>query len=218
MPFDSWVQYFRQRTSCGLPAPPGAPFQVYQARPFIHSQWNSLEAFSPAKVVLIGPLPDWVQNIGGAVTIRTEAFLHEPKEALRYFAALLESLRSQNPPLFRWATAGAAMIYDRARDRLYYGISRWVMALAIHPTLVQRVNGLPLVLAPDGAQMNTRVLYRHPHTCAEFKALNWALTDGAREQDLDLWCFKIRTMEPFPRCDNCKETVPQASLARIWTC
>ena len=66
--------------------------------------------------------------------------------------------------------------------------------------------------------MNTRVPYRHPQTCAEFKALNWALVDGAREEDLDLWCFKMTTMEAFPRCDNCKETVPQGALARIWTC
>ena len=139
MPFSSWEQFFRQRTYIGLPVPPGQHGQAYQARPFIHSQWNNIETFAPADVGLIGPLPGWVQNVGGAVTIRAEAFLHEPKEAIRYFAALLESVSGQKQ-LFRWATAAAAVIYDRARDRLYYGISRGVLGLAIHATLASAYN------------------------------------------------------------------------------
>jgi hypothetical protein len=216
MPFFSWQQFFRQRTAIGLPVPPGQQGPLYAARPLIHSQWNNIEAVTPPAARRIGALPDWLQNLGGAVTIRTEALLNEPKEAIRYFSALLESVKGQQ--LFLWASAGAAVIYDRARDRIYYGISRSSPGLAIHPTLAHRVQLLPRVLAPDGTQMNTRIPFRHPQTCAEFKALNWALTDGAREDDLDLWCFKMKTMEPYPRCDNCRDTVPQGALARIWTC
>jgi cytidine deaminase len=69
-----------------------------------------------------------------------------------------------------------------------------------------------------GAMVNSLVPIRHAQTCAEFQALNTALFDGAQEQDLELWCFKAATMDPFPRCGNCRVTVPDNQLARIWTC
>jgi hypothetical protein len=109
------------------------------------------------------------------------------------------------------------VIYDRLRDKLYYAASRYLSALTIHAKLAARVQQLPVVQGPAG-MVNTFVGTRHAHTCAEFQALNGALSDGAQEHDLELWCFKVATMEPLPRCDNCRVTVPQNALAQIWTC
>src|SRR5262249_15147572 len=109
-------------------------------------------------------------------------------------------------------------IYDRATDKLYYAASRYLPILQIHATLAQRVQQLPVVPGQGGILLNTLIPMRHAQTCAEFQALNQALLDGAQEHNLDLWCFRVATMEPFPQCPNCRMTVPRTALARIWTC
>lgn len=213
MPYHSWNQFRKQQQSLGLPA----NANDYANRPLIHSKWQNHASFDPADVPLIGALPGWAQNIAGVVTVAMAGVPQELVEGLRNYGAILESLIPQKPPLFR-SSAGGAVLYDRARDRLYYGVSRYLPALAIHPTMTARVQQLPLVQGQAGAMVNTLVPTRHAHTCAEFQALNTALFDGAREQDLALWCFKAATIEPFPRCGNCRVTVPDHQLSRIWTC
>lgn len=152
-------------------------------------------------------------------TIRTVGFglPSELLEGVRNFGAIFESVIRQKLAVIR-PTAVGAVLYDRAAGRLYYAASRFLPGLRIHPTLIGRVERLPAVSAKGGALINTLVPNRHAQTCCEFQALNQALLDGARERDLELWCFRAATMEPFPRCHNCRVTVPRNQLARIWTC
>ena len=216
MPYNSWVQFRRQRASLNLSVALAVLKHEYPLRPLIHNQWNNRDTFNPADIQLIGASPPWVQNNGGVVTIQVAGLLPELLAGIRYYAALLESVISHKPPIIR-GTAGGAVIYDRVRDRLYYAASRWLPGLQPHATLTGRVNQLPVVQTATGP-INTLVPNRHAQTCADFQALNWALRDGAREQDLELWCFRARTMEPFPRCPNCRVTVPFNAPARVWTC
>lgn len=136
---------------------------------------------------------------------------------LEAVSAILESIIHQKPSVLRPSAVGA-VLYDRAAGRLYYAASRFLPGLRIHPTLMARVHALPAVSTGGGAVINTLIPNRHAQTCSGFQALNQALLDGARERDLELWCFRAATMEPFPRCHNCRVTVPQNKLARIWTC
>jgi len=217
MPYNSWVQFRKQRVSVGLPVSLAVLLHEYPLRPLIHSQWNKRDTYSPADVPLIGALPPWVRNNGGVVTIQTLGLAAELLDGVRYYGALLESIIPNRPSIIR-GTAGGAVIHDRTTDRLYYAVSRWQPGLPIHPALAARVQQLPAVQVQGGAILHTLVPMRHAQTCAEFQALNQALLDGAQEHDLDLWCFKAATMEPFPRCPNCQVTVPQNALRRIWTC
>lgn len=211
MPYNSWVQFCRQRRSIGLPK--GAR-RAYPARPLIHSKWGNYRTFSPALIPT--DFPTWVQNNAGVVTILVDLVPPEMLEGVRNYGALLESLIPTQPPVIR-ASAGGAVIYDRARDRLYYAASRWRPRLVIHEVLAARVEQLPVVQTPTGP-MHTLWPNRHAQTCAEFQALNEALIDGAQERNLELWCFRATTIEPLPRCPNCRITVPDKILSRIWTC
>ena len=216
MPYNPRHQFRRHRDSVSLPVASGVLQQQYPLRPLIHSRWNNHDMYHPADVPLIGALPTWIRNIGGSVTIQSGGLLPELQAAIRYYAAMLESIIPHQQRIIR-GTAGGAVIYDRATDRLYYAASRWLAGLQIHVTLAARVQQLPVVQGHGGAQLHTLVPNRHAQTCAEFQALNQALLDGAQERNLDLWSFKAATMEPFPRCANCRVTVPDNALARIWT-
>jgi hypothetical protein len=215
MPYNPWIQFRRQRASLGLPIALPLLRQQYSLRPLTHSNWNSYNSYSPAFVPLIVPLPAWMQNNGGVVTIQTAAVPAELLAGVRYYSAMLEGLLPHQPPLFR-ASAGGAVVHDGTTDRLYYAVSRFLPDLQIHPVLMARLNLLPLVQTA-AEPINTRIPNRHAHTCAEFQALNLALADGAHEQDLNVWCFRVTTAEPFWRCPNCRTTVPEESIGRIWT-
>jgi hypothetical protein len=216
MPYYSWPQFRRQRASLGLPVGLAVLQQDYPLRPLIHSRWNNHDTYNPAKVPHIGVLPAWMQTNSGVVPIQTGGLLPELLAGIRYYAAMLESIIPHQPPIIA-GTAGGAVIYDRTTDKLYYAASRYLPGLLIHATLTGREMQLPVVQTQTGP-IHTLVPHRHAQTCAEFQALNAALQDGAQEQHLDLWCFKVATMEPFPRCLNCRVTVPDGALARIWTC
>jgi hypothetical protein len=216
MPYNSWVQFRRQRNSVGLPVAQAVLLHEYQTRPLIHSRWNNHGRYSPANVPLIEALPAWAQNNGGVVTLEMNGLPPELLDGIRNYGGLLESIISHQPRIIR-GTAGGAVIYNPTTDRLYYAASRGLPALQIHATLAPRIQLLPLVQGPGGILVHTLVPMRHAQTCAEFQALNQALMDGADEGDLELWCFKAATMEPVPRCPNCQITVPQNALAKIWT-
>lgn len=213
MPYHSWNQFRRQRFSLGLPS----TAHDYAIRPLNHSKLQNQATFDPADVPLIGAMRGWLLNNGGVVTIASAGLPQELQQGLSNYGAMLESIIPRTPRIIR-PSAGGAVLYDRATDRLYYGASRYLPALAIHATLIARVQQLPLAHGHAGVMVNTLVGARHAHTCGEFQALNAALFDGAQEQDLELWCFKAATMEPLPRCANCRVTVPESTLARIWTC
>ncbi len=217
MPYNSWIQFRRQRVSVGLPVTFGVLAQEYPVRPMCHSLWNQHDTFSPADSPLTIPLEPWVHDSGGIITIQKSGMASELLGGVQYYGALLEALIARRPAIIR-GSAGGAVLHDRSRDRLYYAASRWIPGISIHPTLTQRVQQLPMAQGPGGTVIPTLVPTRHAQTCAEFQALNWALSDGAVEQNLDVWCFRARTMEPRPRCPNCRITVPRSSLGRIWTC
>jgi hypothetical protein len=214
MPYNSWLQFRRQRRSVGLPIDFATLLQAYPSRPLTHSQWNNRDTFGPNDVP--SALPAWVQNNGGVVVIQTAGLATELLNAIEGYGAFLESIVPRKPVIIR-GSAGGAIMHDRATDRLYYGASRFVSGLQKHAVLAAREMRLPLVHGKAGA-IRTKVRMRHAQTCAEFQVLNEALFDGAKENDLDLWCFHVATMEPYPRCPNCRDTVPDIALRRIWTC
>jgi len=216
MPYNGRLQYRRQRASVGLSVVAAVLQQQYPLRPLIHTRWNNHDTYNPASVPLTGALPPWILTNAGVVGIQTAGVLPELLASIRYYGAFVEGIIPHQPPIIR-GSAGAAVIYDRTTDKLYYAVSRYLPGLLIHGTLAARVQQLPAVHGQAGIQINTLVPNRHAETCAEFQALNRALLDGAHEQHLDLWCFRAATMEPLPQCPNCRVTVPQTGLARVWT-
>jgi hypothetical protein len=51
--------------------------------------------------------------------------------------------------------------------------------------------------------------------CAEIRASNSALRDGAKMEDLDLYTFRLQpdgTLEAMPRCQNCQITTQGANV------
>jgi uncharacterized Zn-binding protein involved in type VI secretion len=63
----------------------------------------------------------------------------------------------------------------------------------IHPTLRDRM--------PNPSLVEKHV----PENCAEFKAANKALNDGAKLEDIDIYTIN-RQKNPIPRCKNCEKT------------
>jgi hypothetical protein len=181
MPYNSWVQFRRQRFSVGLSTSLAALLHEYPLRPLVHKLWKNHDTFSPAEVPAV--LPPWVQHIGGVARITTNGLPPELLEAIRYYGALLEDIIPFKPRIIR-GTAGGSVIHDRRTDRLYYAVSRWRPDLPVHPTLAARVLQLPVVQTNVGP-VNTRFPNRHAQTCAEFQALNEALFDGAQENNLE---------------------------------
>jgi hypothetical protein len=137
-------------------------------------------------------------------------------DAIESYGALLECILSHMPQPIR-PTAVGAVIYDTRRDRLYYGTSGFITTMPrmlVHQDLIAREQTLPLIV-PLGVR--TLVGTRSPRTCSEFKALNRALLEGAREKDPHVWTFRVRDMRPIPRCPNCRVTVSANRLGKIWT-
>lgn len=66
----------------------------------------------------------------------------------------------------------------------------------------------PETIAPELAnKMPSESLEKWPvENCAEFKATNNALLDGAKPENLEVHTVVTKTGEAFPRCDNCKLT------------
>jgi hypothetical protein len=49
-----------------------------------------------------------------------------------------------------------------------------------------------------------------PENCAEFNAVNKALNEGAKIEDLVVHTVQVRSGNPFPRCNNCRVTTAGA--------
>ncbi|MEH2135828.1 hypothetical protein [Nostoc sp.] len=48
--------------------------------------------------------------------------------------------------------------------------------------------------------------------CAEFKAVNDALLDGANIKDLEVHTVRTRSGEAYPRCRNCRKTIDSPNV------
>jgi hypothetical protein len=157
-----------------------------------------------------------MQHAPAGLQIQVSGIAPELLEAIRSYGAMLEGNLTHVPPPIR-PTAVGAVIYDAGRDKLYYGVSGFnstIFRMKVDARLTAHEQTLPLAL-PNGGR--TAVWQRSPRTCSEYKALNGALLDGANEQDLQVWAFRARDMRPIPRCPNCRVTIPDNLIGRVWT-
>ena len=208
MPYHRWLQFLRQQSSLRV--------QQYHTRAANHSRWPDFSTYLTGDAALLLTVEAWMQNTAGGIEIQLNGAAPELLEATRSYGAMLEGSLTHVPPPIR-RTAVGAVIYDVARDRLYYGVSGFNASIArmnVHAMLTAREQGLPMIL-PNGGR--TAVWQRSPRTCSEYKALNRALFDGAHESDLHVWTFRAGDMRPIPQCANCRVTVPRSRLGRIWT-
>lgn len=101
--------------------------------------------------------------------------------------------KSEFPNGRRPAKTSAAI--DRKTGKIYQDDSGYPMPTQeeIHPTLRDRI--------PNPSLVEKHV----PENCAEFKAANKALNDGAKLEDIDIYTIN-RQKNPIPRCKNCEKT------------
>jgi hypothetical protein len=101
--------------------------------------------------------------------------------------------------------SAATVLFDERTGKFYYGKSGEPYPSIIHPDLE---SSFPTAsLAGHG---------RPPINCAECKALNDALLDGAKLENLHGYTFRPRTGNMMPRCSNCQVTVPDPPIT-IWS-
>jgi hypothetical protein len=102
--------------------------------------------------------------------------------------------------------AAVSAILDSATGKIYYGASGKPYPSVIDPSL----EGL-LSSAPGAAHGQP------PIHCAECKALNAALLDGANPSNLHVYTLRPRTGSSLPRCPNCQVTVPDDWGISVWS-
>jgi uncharacterized Zn-binding protein involved in type VI secretion len=91
--------------------------------------------------------------------------------------------------------AKTSVVKDRKTGKIYQDDSGWPVPSEneINPKLSKRI--------PDPS------LEKHdPNNCAEFKAVNKALNDGADINDLDVYTMSRNKLTPAHRCKNCLKT------------
>jgi hypothetical protein len=215
MAYHSWIEFRKQwkavRVAGGLPALRLA-YQNWTPPP---THWNAFTDFDPIYNAKVTHLTGWQPGAANVIQIPIQPPAMRPDllEAIEHFGAVLQNAKNVAQPKLQGSARGA-VIYDVARDKLYYAVSRSSVNLNIHPTLIGRQQQ---ILAVPG-QNNGSLTGWASHACAEFRALNLALFDGAHEGDLEVWTFRAKNMEPTPRCRNCEYTVPWGALCRICTC
>jgi hypothetical protein len=213
MPYHSWIEFRKQRAAAGVRGTQAALNHGYLHWPQQPAYWNAFRDFDPIHNANVTLLTGWQPNASGVIQIPLRGMQQELLEGIEHFGAVLQ--RAKNiavPPL--QGSARGSVIYDGVRDRLYYAVSRNTVNMNIHRTLVTRQQ--QIAAAPG--QIGGRLAPWAPHVCAEFRAFNKALQDGAQEGNLEVWTFRARDMQPTPRCPNCEFTVPWNALRRIWTC
>jgi hypothetical protein len=216
MPYHAWREFRKQRRAAGVRGSLAALVAAYWNWPQQPNNWNAFRAFDPADNAYVAQLTGWNANLQGTIQIPLAGVPQELVAAIARFGALLQTARNAHvavPPL--QASARGSVLYDTVTDKLYYAVSRNQPGLIIHPTLVARQHQIPALAGQAAASL----LPGWPSfVCAEFRALNQALLDGAQESDLEVWTFRARDMQPTLRCPNCRVTVPWNALHRIWTC
>jgi hypothetical protein len=86
-----------------------------------------------------------------------------------------------------------SVVVNKITGKVYKGTSGKPYPTEIHPALKDRM--------PDPSMERWA-----PENCAEFKAVNEALLDGATFGDLEVSTVIVRSGEAFPRCNNCQKT------------
>jgi hypothetical protein len=102
-------------------------------------------------------------------------------------AELYENLGKKAPT----ATATAV---DTKTGKVYYGTSGKPLPTTIDEYLAER---MPVPSEEPWEVSN----------CAEFKAVNDALLDGANIRDLEVHTVRTKTGQAYPRCRNCRKTI-----------
>ena len=92
-----------------------------------------------------------------------------------------------------WPTANSAVV-DTETGTVYQGVSGQPLPTTIHPYLAER---MPVPSLERWQVAN----------CAEFKAVNDALVNGARIEKLEVHTVRTKKGEAYPRCKNCRLTV-----------
>ena len=90
-------------------------------------------------------------------------------------------------------TATAAVV-DTRTGKVYYGTSGKPLPTTIDEYLAERM--------PVPSEELWEV-----SNCAEFKAVNDALLDGANIRNLEVHTVRTRSGEAYPRCRNCRKTI-----------
>ena len=90
---------------------------------------------------------------------------------------------------------------DTTTGKVYTGTSGNPQPANLSPVMEQRVNAM-------GASREPWCITN----CAEFKAANNALLDGASIENLEIHTVRTKTGVPFPRCNNCKVTTAGARV------
>ena len=90
-------------------------------------------------------------------------------------------------------------VVDRRTGRVYQDDSGYPHHENIHPKIQSRI--------PDPSKEKWV-----PQNCAEFKAVNKALRDGARIDDLEIYTVDSKTLAPAHRCKNCLVTTRGAKV------
>ncbi len=111
----------------------------------------------------------------------------QAKDLAEAKAAELRALPRKDRP-----TANAAVV-DKTTGKIYYGNAGKPLPTTVDPYLAERM--------PNPSLENWEVA-----NCAEFKAVNDALLNGARIENLEVYTVRTKTGEAYPRCKNCRIT------------
>jgi len=118
---------------------------------------------------------------------------------------LMQAVSDYNAELnaARLRPGAASVVYDETTGKIYTETSGPPPA-EVHPIL------------QDRAPSESLVGNRPPLACAECRAVNKALLDGADEANLHVYTFRPRNSAPIPRCLNCQVTIPSPPY-RVWS-
>ncbi|MEH2288866.1 YwqJ-related putative deaminase [Nostoc sp.] len=106
-------------------------------------------------------------------------------------------LRNTLPKKDRPAATAAAV--DTETGKVYYGTSGKPLPTIIDEYLAERM--------PVPSEEKWEV-----SNCAEFKAVNDALLDGANIMDLEVHTVRTRSGEAYSRCRNCRKTIDSPNV------
>ena len=120
------------------------------------------------------------------------------------------------------ASCGATELAQKRADELRNKLSKRKQPRATSAVVDKKTGKVyfgdsgarPDVISPDlKAKIPSESFEDWPvNNCAEFDAVNKAMLDGADINDLEVATVKVKTGEPFPRCQNCLATTEGADV------
>ncbi|MBD2499005.1 hypothetical protein H6G83_00010 [Anabaena azotica FACHB-119] len=136
----------------------------------------------------------WLKERQQLKTTRQKINSGKAKSAAETKASELRS----SLPKKKIPTATSAVV-DVSTGKVYYATSGRPYPQTIHPLLQARMPNPSLETWPV-------------NNCAEFKAVNQALLDGAKITNLEVHTVRTQTGEAFSRCANCQITTEGATI------